>query len=95
MIQIKFSASLIEVLPIYLGTTWNELLKKTNFNYSRATLYHILQGRADITLDLNTEFNRVFTDVLKLDSTDLQNLYKLIEVTNTGKIKYKKFNGGM
>lgn len=89
--MINFSPELLEVLPIYLGCTLKEVATKTDFKYTYMLLYNICKGHAKLSIECNIELNRIYTDVFKLNRTDLQELYKLIEIINKGKKKYGKY----
>ncbi|MBV4429083.1 hypothetical protein [Clostridium tyrobutyricum] len=87
--EIKWSPQLLNGLFVYLGSTAKEISQRTDFRYSMSSMYNVVQNKQHISQALNEEYNRLFYEVFHLNSTDLVNIYKIIELQNTGKIKFK------
>lgn len=94
-VTINFSPELINILPVYLKTRWKSLAKQVSFKFTIVYLYNSITGKALASSQLNDELNRIWSD-LGLDNDDLENLYTLLAVIETGSVKYKKYktNGG-
>lgn len=86
--RIVFSPELIEYLPLYLGTTLKDISNRPDFKYSLQYLSNSVNGYCQIAEPLQEELNKLWNK-LGLDNTDLQNIYQLINLVETGSYKYK------
>ncbi|GCD12988.1 hypothetical protein [Clostridium tagluense] len=91
--NIKFSQNLIKYLAVYLGTSLEKISKEKGFNYSKPYLYKIAEGSLQVNDNTNEVFNKFWND-REMTSEDLENIYSLIGLIETGKLKEKQFKGG-
>ncbi len=91
--EIKFSLQFLDDMMIYLDTTVYEVSRETDFKYSLALLYGITRNRININANINKELNRLYFEIFKLDNTDLLNIYKMVELRNKGRLKFKNREG--
>lgn len=90
--NIQFSPLILYALPIYLDTSWQDLIESTNFKYSKMLIYNSIKRKCKISHSLNSELNKLYFEELKLTMEDLNNLYQLSELIEVGQIKYKNYN---
>lgn len=88
--NIQFSADIIAVLPIYLGSTWQKLIEESDFPFQKTFIYNVINARANISSNLNTELNRLYSD-LDLDYSDMEQMYSLVDIIKTGSAKRKQY----
>lgn len=90
MNDIQFSADIIAVLPIYLGSTWQKLIEESDFPFQKTFVYNVINGRANISSNLNIELNQLYSD-LNLDYSDMEELYLLVDSISKGSKKCKQY----
>lgn len=91
--NIKFSQNLIKYLAVYLGTSLEKISKDIDFHYSKPYLYKIADGSLQVNDNTNEAFNKFWND-REMTADDLGNIYSLIDLIETGKLKEKQFKGG-
>lgn len=90
MAKIQFSQDLIKHLALYLGMSLGEIAKLPDFPYSKPLLYKVADGSIPVSDNLNDTLNK-FWDDRELDSTDLENIYKLVDLLAVGNRKEKEY----
>lgn len=88
--NIQFSQDLIKYLAVYLGTTLGEIAKDKEFPRSKPLLYKIADGSIPVSESVNEAFNKLWND-RELTMEDLNNIYKLIDIVESGKLKEKQY----
>jgi hypothetical protein len=91
--DIQFSPNVIKILPLYLYSNWQQLIRESKFRYTKSYIYNCITGKSLISHQMNMELN-ILWNSLELDYSDLENIYTLINIAEVGNIKYKKFKGG-
>jgi hypothetical protein len=91
--NIQFSPDLINILPKYLSTNWQNLIQESKFKFTKSYVYNAITTKTPISIRLNEELNRVWND-LELTYSDLEVMYSLISTIQVGALKYKKYIGG-
>jgi len=86
--RINFTPELIQYLPLYLGTNLKEISARADFKYSIQYLSNSINGYCVISESLHDELNSLWNKI-GLDNTDLQNIYLLINLVETGSQKYR------